>query len=174
MACILLWSSAPVRVTSGACRSMVFGVHGTALRWNGSPYTWPTELHLQLIVWSFSCFLRCSSGLCPGACSFCSAYQTEKLKDPNVLETFQAMIGGKFAPFIIMSNEDKDIYSMITTFNTAVTETASEILGKHREKKTNLGHCRNSWSERKKKRTAKEKIWAWRIWEIQGSEQQHQ
>ena len=35
----------------------------------------------------------------------------------------------------IMSNEDTDIDSMITTFNTAVTETASEILGKHRQKK---------------------------------------
>ena len=35
-----------------------------------------------------------------------------------------------------MSNEDTDIDSMITTFNTAVTETASEILGKHRQKKT--------------------------------------
>ena len=33
-----------------------------------------------------------------------------------------------------MSNEDTDIDSMITTFNTAVTETASEILGKHRQK----------------------------------------
>ena len=28
-----------------------------------------------------------------------------------------------------------DIESMITTFNTAVTETASEIFGKHRQKK---------------------------------------
>ena len=45
------------------------------------------------------------------------------------------MIGGKFAPLAIMSNEDTDIGSMITTFNTAVTETASEILGKHRQKK---------------------------------------
>ena len=45
------------------------------------------------------------------------------------------MIGGKFAPLAIMSNEDTDIDSMITTFNTAVTETASEILGKHRQKK---------------------------------------
>ena len=45
------------------------------------------------------------------------------------------MIGGKFAPLTIISNEDTDIYSMITTFNTAVTETASEILGKHRQKK---------------------------------------
>ena len=62
-------------------------------------------------------------------------FDIEKLKDPNVLETFQAMIGRRFAPFTIMSNEDIDIDSMITTFNTAVTETASEILGKHRQKK---------------------------------------
>ena len=68
----------------------------------------------------------------------------EKLKDPNVLETFQVMIGGKFAPLTIMSNEDTDIDSMITTFNTAVTETASEILGKDCQKKKNPGHCRNS------------------------------
>ncbi|WP_419626628.1 hypothetical protein [Thiolapillus sp.] len=38
-----------------------------------------------------------------------------------------------------MSNEDTDIDSMITTFNTAVTETASEILGKHRQKKKKPG-----------------------------------
>ena len=71
----------------------------------------------------------------------------EKLKDPNVLETFPDMIGGRFAPLTIMSNEDTDIDSMITTFNTAVTETASEILGKHRQKKLKkkkLGRCSNS------------------------------
>ena len=45
------------------------------------------------------------------------------------------MIGGKFAPLTIMSNKDTDIDSMITTFNTAVTETASDILSKHRQKK---------------------------------------
>ena len=67
-----------------------------------------------------------------------------KLKDSNVLETFHGMIGGKFAPFTIMSNENTDIDSMTTTFKTAVTETASEILGKHRQKKNTLGHCRNS------------------------------
>ena len=71
-------------------------------------------------------------------------FDLEKLKDPNVLETFQAMIGGRFAPLTIMSNENTDIDSMITTFNTAVTETAGEILGKHRQKKKNLDHCRNS------------------------------
>ena len=55
----------------------------------------------------------------------------EKLKDPSVLETFKAMIDGKFAPLTIMDNEDTDLDSMVTTFNTAVIETASEILGKH-------------------------------------------
>ena len=63
-------------------------------------------------------------------------FDLEELKDPNVLETFKAMIGGKFAPVTIkVSNEDTDIDSMITTFNTAATETASEILCKHRQEK---------------------------------------
>ena len=44
------------------------------------------------------------------------------------------MIGRKFVPLTIMDNEDTDLDSMITTFNTAVTKTASEILGKHRQK----------------------------------------
>ena len=52
-----------------------------------------------------------------------------------MLETFQAMIGGKFAPLTIMNNEDTDMDSVITTFNTAVTETATEMLGKHCQKK---------------------------------------
>ena len=45
------------------------------------------------------------------------------------------MIGGKFAPLTIMNNEATDMDSVVTTFNTAVAETASEILGKHRQKK---------------------------------------
>ena len=44
----------------------------------------------------------------------------------------------------IMNNEDTDMDSMIITFNTAVTETASEIVGKHRHKKKTLDNCRNS------------------------------
>ena len=73
-----------------------------------------------------------------------------------MLKTIQAMIGGRFAPLTIMSNEDTDIDSMIITFNTAVTETASEILGKHRQKK-------NHWITaeilvRQKDRVEKEKI----------------
>ena len=49
--------------------------------------------------------------------------------------TFQATIGGKFAPLIRLSNEDMDIDTMITTYNTAGTDAASEILGKERRRK---------------------------------------
>ena len=70
------------------------------------------------------------------------------LKDPNVLETFQAMIGRKFASLTIMNNEDTDMDSMITTFNTAVTETTSEVVGKHCQKKRK--------KEKKKKRITAE------------------
>ena len=59
-------------------------------------------------------------------------FDPEKLKDPNMLETFQAMIGGRFAPLTITSNEDTDIDSMITTFNTAVTEMANIVRRKNR------------------------------------------
>ena len=67
-----------------------------------------------------------------------SKFDLEKLNDPNVLETFQAMIGGKFAHLTITNKEDTDLDSMITTFNTAVTETASEILSKHHRRKKPL------------------------------------
>ena len=39
------------------------------------------------------------------------------------------------SPLTIMNNQDTDLDSMITTINTAVTETACEILGKHHQKK---------------------------------------
>ena len=65
-------------------------------------------------------------------------FDLDKLKDPSMFETFQAMIGGKLAPLTIMDNEDTDLDSMITTSNTVVIETASAS-----EEKT-LGHCRKS------------------------------
>ena len=81
----------------------------------------------------------------------------ENLKNPNVLETFQAMIGGMFAPLTIMTSEDTDINTMIATFNTAVTETDSEILGRHRQKKkiwvtAQILHLCDKRRELKKKR----------------------
>ena len=84
-------------------------------------------------------------------------FELEKLKDPSVLETFQTMTRGKFAPLTIINDKDTDLDSMITTFNTAVTETASEILGKHRLEKKK-GHSRNSWSVRPKKKRIEKKI----------------
>ena len=59
-------------------------------------------------------------------------FDLEKLRDPDVACTFQATIGGKFAPLIGLIDEDMDIDTMITTYNTAVTDAASEILGKVR------------------------------------------
>ena len=44
--------------------------------------------------------------------------------------TFQATIGGKFAPLIGLTDENMDIDTMIITYNTAVTDATSEILGK--------------------------------------------
>ena len=44
--------------------------------------------------------------------------------------TFQATIGGNFAPLIGLKDEDMGIDTMITTNNTAVTDAASEILRK--------------------------------------------
>ena len=60
-------------------------------------------------------------------------FDLEKLRNPDVACTFQATIGGKFAPLIGLSDEDMD--TMITTYNTAVTDAASEILGKERRRK---------------------------------------
>ena len=58
-------------------------------------------------------------------------FDLEKLRVPDVASTFQAT----FAPLIGLSDEDMDIDIMITTYNTAVTDAASEILGKKRRRK---------------------------------------
>ena len=62
-------------------------------------------------------------------------FDLEKLRDPDVACIFQATIGEKFAPLIGLSDEDMDIDTMITIYNTAVTDAASEILGKERRRK---------------------------------------
>ena len=62
-------------------------------------------------------------------------FDLEKLRNPDVACTFQATIGGKFAPLIGLSDEDMDMDTMITTYNTAMTDAASEILGKERRRK---------------------------------------
>ena len=57
------------------------------------------------------------------------------LKDPNIAKIFRATIGGKFAPLLALENQDIDIDALINSFNTALTETANNILGKHRPAK---------------------------------------
>ena len=74
-------------------------------------------------------------------------FDLEKLRDPDVACTFQATIGRKLAPLIGLSDEDMGIGTIITTYNTAVTDAASEILGKERRRrkpwvtKDVLDHC---------------------------------
>ena len=62
-------------------------------------------------------------------------FSLEKLKDPNIAEFVRATIGGKFAPFLAIENQDTEIDASINSFDTAVTETANKILCKHRPAK---------------------------------------
>ena len=60
-------------------------------------------------------------------------FDLEKLKDPQVADVFQAMIGaGKLAPLILLNADDTEVDTLVNSFNKALTESASEILGKHR------------------------------------------
>ena len=63
-------------------------------------------------------------------------FNLEKLKDPTVQESFQAMIGGSFAPLLIMKDtEGEDLDEITNAFSTAVNDSAMKLLGKHRHKK---------------------------------------
>ena len=62
-------------------------------------------------------------------------FSLEKLKDPNTADIFRSTIGAKFAPLLALENRDTEIDALINSFNTAVTETANNILGKHRPAK---------------------------------------
>ena len=59
-------------------------------------------------------------------------FNLEKLKDPQISDAFRAMIGGKFAPLTLLGADDTEVDSFLDAFNVAMTETASEILGKRR------------------------------------------
>ena len=54
------------------------------------------------------------------------------LKDPEVAEAFHPMIGRTFAALTNLDADGIYMETLTDTFNTAVTYTASEILGKHR------------------------------------------
>ena len=59
-------------------------------------------------------------------------FDLEKLKDPTIAEAFQAMIGRIFAALATLCDDDRDKDTIVDTLNIAVTDTANEILGKHR------------------------------------------
>ena len=63
------------------------------------------------------------------------SFDLEMLRDPDVACTFQATIGGEFAPLTGLKDEDMDINIIIITYNTTVTDAASKILGKERRRK---------------------------------------
>ena len=52
-------------------------------------------------------------------------FDLEKLKDPEVAETFHAMIGGKFEALTILDADGTDMDTLTNTFNTAVTNTGA-------------------------------------------------
>ena len=87
-------------------------------------------------------------------------FDLEKLNDPEVAEAFHAMIGGKFAALTIVDADCTAMDTLINTFNTAVTNTASETLGKHRPVKKPwvtadlLDLCDNQRELKKKKKDA--------------------
>ena len=56
-------------------------------------------------------------------------YDLDKLRDPEVLDIFQAQVGGKFAALTII---DKDINDLSIELNEVLKETAEEVLGKKR------------------------------------------
>ena len=58
-------------------------------------------------------------------------FDLDKLKDPTIAEAFEAMIGGKFAALTTLCDDDRDTDTITNTLNTAVTDTANEILGKY-------------------------------------------
>ena len=88
-------------------------------------------------------------------------FDLEKLKDPEVAETFKAMVGGKFAPLTLLDADDVNMDDLINTFNVAVTETANETLGKYRHHikqpwvTPNILHLCNKRRELKKKKKRK-------------------
>ena len=109
-----------------------------------------------------------SSYICRGRKKQCNTRircDLEKVKDPEVAEIFQAKIGGKFAALSILDS-DMDMDMLTDTFNTAMTDTANEILGKYRLVKKKpwvttdiLKLCAKRKSSRTKRRTKIEMEW---------------
>ena len=78
-------------------------------------------------------------------------FDLQKLKDPEVAETFKAMIREKFAPLTLLDSDDANIDDLINKFNVAVTETSNKTIGKYRhQKQPDIFHLYNKRRELKK------------------------
>ncbi|GFO48118.1 hypothetical protein PoB_007462300 [Plakobranchus ocellatus] len=63
-------------------------------------------------------------------------FNVDKLKDPNIVTTFQANIGRRFAPLLALDNDQHlTADDLVETFNETLSEEASKLLGKPRVKK---------------------------------------
>ena len=99
-------------------------------------------------------------------------FDLEKLRDPDVACTFQATIGGKFAKLTGLSDEDMDIDTMITTYNTAVADAAKGDTWEGTTQEKAMGHQRCSWPLWWEERFEEEAVWSRRSKRIQGSKQE--
>ena len=57
-------------------------------------------------------------------------FNFDKLKDPEVQKKFQATINKKFAPLLTRAADKLDVNDMTNIFNSAMTNAATELLGK--------------------------------------------
>ena len=62
-------------------------------------------------------------------------FDLERIRYPDASCTYQATIAGKFASPIGLRDDDMVIDTMITTYNTIVTDAAIEVLGKEQRRK---------------------------------------
>ena len=60
-------------------------------------------------------------------------YNLERLTSPGIIQQFNAVIGGKFHQLVDLN--DTDVDKLTDTFNTVMSDTAAEVLGKGCSKK---------------------------------------
>ena len=58
-------------------------------------------------------------------------YDLNKLKDPAILRQFQAKLGGRFAPLLLL----EDVQEISSEMKKVTNQTAEEVLGKQKMEK---------------------------------------
>ena len=66
-------------------------------------------------------------------------FDLEKPNDPTVINAFQAITGGRFAPLAMLVDEDVDLDFMVTHFNKAVITRQPNFLARTPEEES-LGY----------------------------------